>query len=139
MSAILPRSSSAAALALSNEKSVIMVERVLKDSRGPYALDFKYLPYQRGQPTIEEEIKYAVFPEIVAHKVSSFAFHTRMEVSAEAASADTAARLSLRESTPLLVLRRFFIKHDNTPIAYGVRYVLGGRQTLKCYSGLEED
>lgn len=128
----------AAALALGSNGKVIFVERVLHQHKKPYALDYKYLPYHKGQPSIEEEIKYAVFPEIVAHRVSSFAFHTRMEISAEPATAAVAARLGCPENAPLLTMRRLFINHDNSPIAYGTRFARGDRQKLVCYSGLEE-
>ena len=100
-----------------------------------YIVDLKYLPYQKGHPTIEEEIRYAVFPELIAKSLPSYSFYTEMQIAAEPASQSIAARLHCEEGIPLLVMRRYFITNDGEPIAYGVRYLRSDSAPLRCFSG----
>ncbi len=62
---------------------MIEICRILLQGDWPIAYDIKYLPYEKGFPLIEAEIKYAVFPEIAETKTAPFAFYTEMMIQAE--------------------------------------------------------
>lgn len=52
---------------------VIMIRRVFREAGEPIACDVKYIPYHRGMPLLEKELKNSTFPEMVARKNSIFA------------------------------------------------------------------
>lgn len=110
------------ALCLPESAKIVEVCHQLLGPAGPVALDMKYLPYQRGEPILENAIDYAVFPELVATRTAPFAFCTRMEIVAEAAGPHNAGLLGCAEGEPLLVIRRYFIGKNDSRIAYGVKY-----------------
>ena len=136
---LTPEEPIAQALKLEKRSAVIAMERIMVENGSRYAVDLKYLPYKKGHPTIEEEIRYAVFPELIAQNRPSYSFYTEMQITAEPADARIATKLQCEEGVPLLVMRRYFITNDGKPIAYGVRYLRGGSAPLRCFSGAVPD
>jgi len=105
--------------------------RVIKICRGEdtdgrrTALDFKYLPYAKGKPMLEQELNYFVpFPDIVAQIVPPFLFYTRLEIHAVLPPKPVAELLNCPETVPVLLLERFFMDQNDSCIAYGRRYQL---------------
>lgn len=126
-------------LQMDGPKPVIIVCRLAISDAKAVAVDYKYLPFMRGTPTLESEMKYAVFPEIVAERTAPFAFHTRMELSAEPPTGEVCDLLGCAQDTPLLVVRRYFLDTDNQMIGYGIKYQLEEYGRLIAVSGYEVD
>ena len=133
----LPDEDVRAALEIPAFQSVIEVCRIIKKKNVPVALDVKYIPYEKGTPTLEAEINYAVFPEIAAAKTAPFMFHTRMEIGAELPDETTAHLLQCKKNAPLLVVYRWLLGQDGWCMGYGIKYMLKGYGRLNAKSGYE--
>ena len=46
--------------------TVLQAQLTLTLSEAPVALDYRYIPYRKGEPLLENELQYADFPNIVA-------------------------------------------------------------------------
>ena len=132
-----PSKEVSAALEIASSQIVIEIRRIIKKRGVPVALDIKYIPYEKGMPTLEAEMNYAVFPEIAAAKKAPFAFHTRMEIGAELPDKATARQLQCPANTPLLVVYRWLINQNGRRFGYGVKYMLKEYGRLTAKSGYE--
>lgn len=125
------------ALEIGSSQMVIEIRRVIKKYDRPVALDIKYIPYDKGKPTLEAELHYAVFPDIAAAKTAPFAFHTRMEIGAELPDESVARQLQCSLNTPLLVVYRYLIDQSERRVGYGIKYILSEYGRLDAKSGYE--
>ena len=125
------------ALEIGASHLVIEIRRLIKKHGRPVALDIKYIPYDKGEPTLEAELHYAVFPDIAAAKTAPFAFHTRMEIGAELPDKEVAGQLQCPMDTPLLVVYRYLIDQSERRVGYGIKYMLGEYGRLDAKSGYE--
>lgn len=132
-----PSAKVSAALEIAPSQIVIEVVRVIKKQGKPVALDIKHIPYDKGLPSLEEEMRYSVFPEIVRSKVPPFAFHTRLEIAAELPGKQLARQLECSTQEPLLVVYRWLIDQNEKPIGYGIKYILPEYGHLLAYSSFE--
>lgn len=132
---VTPNDEVAGALHLEADQKVLEISRIVTKNDLPVAYDLKYLPYDKGHPTIEREIQYAVFPEIVAAKTTPFAFYTTLSLTAESAKESLARELNCPVGVPLLVMRRFIISKDSF-LGYGIRYMTGGFGPITGKSGV---
>lgn len=128
-----------AALNLPETRTVIEIAKTLLHKGVVVAYDLKYLPYDKGQPLIESEIQYAVFPEIASAKTAPFAFYTKMEISAESATEELGKLLDCPRGTALLVVKRYFVDHKDDVIGYGKQYMKPSHRNLVGYSGYGEN
>jgi Transcriptional regulators len=123
------------ALSVSSQQLIIKISRIILRSDDPIAYDVKYLPYDKGTPIIEAEIKYAVFPEIATKKAAPFGFFTRMQIGVETASAEVKRALHCSDNEPLLVVTRYIIGANKQKIGYGKKYMRSSYGQLEAYSG----
>lgn len=89
------------------------------------ACDVKYIPYHRGIPLLEKELKNSTFPEMVARKNSIFAITKKLRIFAAGAEEDTARLLNAEEGTPLLAVEEFLYDNHDKPVGWGITYMLG--------------
>jgi GntR family transcriptional regulator len=120
---ILPDREIQAALKIPPDRKVIEFTRLTYDGDIPVAYDVKYMPYDKAYPLVESEIRYAVFPEMAAAKVSPFDFYTTMDISAVNAKGKPSRMLECDENEPLLLITRSFIRRNGQPIGYSKHYV----------------
>jgi GntR family transcriptional regulator len=123
------------ALMLPERKRIIKISRIIMIHDDPVAYDEKYIPYDKGAPIVEAEIKYAVFPEIASSKATPFAFHTRMEIGSESADVKLQKILKCKSGESLLVLYRYIIGNDNARLGYGKKYLTSKWGRLVATSG----
>ena len=126
-----------AALEIGSSQMVIEIRRLIKKHGRPVALDIKYIPYDKGEPTLEAELHYAVFPDIAAAKTAPFAFHTRMEIASELPDNEVASHLQCPMTAPLLVVYRYLIDQTGRRVGYGIKYMLSEYGRLDAKSGYE--
>jgi GntR family transcriptional regulator len=127
------------ALALPDRRKVIKISRVVMTAQDdPVAYDEKYIPYDKGSPIVEAEIKYAVFPDIVSSKSPPFAFYTKLEIGSETATAKLQKILNCRLGESLLVLYRYVIGPDNGRLGYGKKYLTAKWGRLEAVSGYRD-
>ncbi len=98
----------------------------------PVAYEEKYLPYERSYPSVESEMKYAVFPDTTIAKMSTFTLYTSIRISAVKAERPVTQRLLCREGDPLLLVERVYVQQDERKIAYSRFYA---RQPYGALSG----
>ena len=118
---------------------VLGICRIVRKDGKPVAVDYKFIPHEKGRPLIEEEIDYAIFPEIAAAKAGPFAIHTVMEIAAEQPDEEVCALLECEPSTSVLVIRRRLADLECHPVGYGVRYQLQECGPLFATSGYEDN
>lgn len=127
-----------AALNLAPESWVVSIVRALRNAQRVLVCDQVFLPYQKGMPLVEAEIKYAEFPDLVKDKVSGFAVHTRMEIGNEPVSGEIATRLGIAEGTCLLTIHRFLLDEQERVAAYGKQYLHQNCGRIVACSGYSE-
>lgn len=133
---VAPSEEIAAELKLPKNKKVIVVKNVLYADEAPIAYDIKYLPYDRGQPNIENEIGYATFPEIVLNQSSLFSVRKELKIWPEISNETLNKLLELKENQPLLVIEQKCINKENKPIAWGHLYITKDYSKLYAVSSL---
>ena len=139
ISVMAPEPDVAEHMALPPASRVIRIARVSYRDGIPVSFDLKFLPYDKGYPSIESEIHYAMFPEIAEAKATAFDFHTEFEVRAVAADAKTAEALQCSDGEPLLLVCRNFITRDGRHIGYGMHYMRQPYSTLRGVSGYTQE
>jgi GntR family transcriptional regulator len=135
---VAPQEDVREALDLFNEKHVIKISRVILRRGDPVAYDEKYLPYDKGEPLVEAEIKYAVFQDLAAIKSPPFAFYTRLEIGSVNADEDISRILKCKKNESLLVLYRYSIRHDGKKLGYGKKFLTAKWGRLEALSGYRD-
>ncbi|MDR2785595.1 MAG: GntR family transcriptional regulator [Treponema sp.] len=126
------------ALALPDRRKVIKISRVIMAQEDPVAYDEKYIPYDKGSPIVEAEIKYAVFPDIVSSKSPPFAFYTKMEIGSEIVTSKLQKILNCKLGESLLVLCRHIIGLDGRRLGYGKKYLTAKWGRIEAVSGYRD-
>ena len=124
-------------LRLKPGQMVLGICRIIRRDEKPVAIDYKYIPHERGRATIESEIDYAIFPSIAATMAPPFALHTTMDIAAELPNDEVRGLLGCSEHTPLLTIYRHLYDSKDKPIGFGVRYQTPDYGTLGATSGYE--
>jgi GntR family transcriptional regulator len=112
-------------LEIPENKHVIVVKRVFVTDGEVKAFDIKYIPYYRGIPIVEKEIRYATFPEMVAKKNSIFAMTKKLKIRAAAAKGEVSQVLDIMEGDPVLVVEQKLLDEKDHPIGWGLMYFSG--------------
>jgi GntR family transcriptional regulator len=134
----IPSEEVSLALALPDRQKVIKISRAIMAQDDPVAYDEKYIPYDKGAPIVEAEIKYAVFPDIVSSKSPPFAFYTKMEIGSEIVSPKLQKILKCKTGESLLVLYRYITGLDGRRLGYGKKYLTAKWGRLEAVSGYRE-
>lgn len=117
-------------------RKVIEFSQIARNAEGiPVAYDVKYVPYARAYPSVESEIRYAVWPDLAFSKMASFTFYTEVSVSAISAAGSVADALECPEGTPLLLIEQIFIKQGGTRLGYQMHYIRSPHGKLAGTSG----
>lgn len=124
------------ALNIPSTRRVIEFTQITRSPGGePVAYDIKYIPYERAYPSVESELRFAVFPDITFPKVSPHTYHTELAIRAIGATAELADILECPPGEPLLLIERIFIQHDGTRIGYAQRFMRAAAGQLRGISG----
>lgn len=101
----------------------------------PIGYEEKYLPYERGYPSVEAELRYAVFPDITLSKMSSFSLYTTVQVQAVSAPENISEALACETGAPLLLVERVYIQQDRKKIGYSRTYLKSPQARLTGITG----
>ena len=124
-------------MALTEDQKVIVIKRTIMNGDRPVACDEKYIPYYKGRPLVEEEIKYAELPQIAAAKWSPFTIRTEMELCAELGTPGVIEALGCKPEEPLLVAYRYILGKHGAVIGYGKMYMRKEYGSMKASSGYQ--
>lgn len=111
-------------LRISEDHYVVSIQRVLFTGDTPVAFDVKYMPYAKGIPLVEHEIKYATFPELAAKKASLFAIKRELNVKASIADENLAFKLNSSVGKPILTVGQKFFLETNHVLGWGETHYL---------------
>lgn len=109
-------------LSLPSGAKVLEFRRLSCLDERPVAYEQKYLPYTKGRPLVETEIKYAAFPELVAQSSEKHFVKVRMTMYASAVNGEAAAQLSLAAPFAALVLEQTVLTQDDRVLGWGRTY-----------------
>ena len=126
------------ALGVTPKQWVVSICRTLRNSERVLIFDFVFLPYQKGMPLVEAEIKYADFPDLVKNKTSEYSVYTKMEIGNETVSGEIAKRLEVPDQTSLLTIYRYLIDDSEHTVAFGKQYLHPSCGRIVAYSGNRE-
>lgn len=122
---ILPNYKLINSLQVNRNKKIIAIRRLFFTEGEPVAYDTKYLPYCKGMPIVEKEIRYATFPEMVAKSTSLFAIKKELVISAQIPDEETKKYLNIYNEQPLMVVEQKLYNKEGKPIGLGITYFRG--------------
>ena len=113
-------------LQIQQDKYVIIIKRLLvsENKNIPVAYDVKYLPYERGLPLVEREIKYATFPELAGKKKFLFSIKKDLKIRATTSWGEISKLLNIKDNHPLLEIDQKLYTADNKVIGWGKTYYI---------------
>ena len=121
---VLPDARVQTALGIPPARKVIEFTQITETaSNEPVAYDIKYIPYERAYPSVESELRFAVFPDITFPKVAPHDYYTELAIRAVPATEELAEILECSPDSPLLLVERVFIQHDGSRIGYALRFI----------------
>ncbi len=123
------------ALRLPAGRKVIAFYRANYLNGQQFGLEIKYIPYDKGLPSIEDEINFAVFPEAANAKTPSFSYYTELVVSAVTSTEALLPLWDCEPGSPLLLLKRIFITQAGQRIGYSKHYLNAAYGELRGVSG----
>ena len=123
------------ALEISADHRVIAIYS--EDYSGTFFLGIriKYVPYDKGYPSIEVEINFAVFPDAADAKRSSFSYYTQLRIQAVTAPGEILHLLKCKKDEPLMLISGIDISQTGSRIGYTKRYLLSSYGVLSGTSG----
>jgi len=122
-------------LKLRENQMAIVTRRLLEFHGEPAACDEKFIPYERGVPSVELEIRYAEFPEMFADRFSTMSLRTEMTIGVEKPPPHISSALRTEPGIPLLVVSRLILTDTNQPVGYGKQYLTEEYGKLTARSG----
>jgi len=124
------------ALQISADRKVVVIPRIRFDDGLPFSYEVLYTPYRKGYPVIESSIKYAVFPELVAEKTSSFGYHIEMEMQVTSAGGEVKKALGCADGEPLMLITQKIISQSGDR-SYSKNYMRSPYDKLTGVSGYQ--
>ena len=109
-------------LSLTEAAKVVQFRRLSLLGTKPVAFEQKYLPYAKGRPLVEQEIRYAAFPALVARSCETHLVKVRMTIYAGKASAEATAKLPLDDCGICMVLEQSVLDQDDRVLGWGKTY-----------------
>lgn len=127
----------AGALQLREGALVVALRRVLERDGTPVAFDEKFIPYERGMPSVELELHFSEFPDMFAGRFASLSLYTEMDISAQQPP-DEVLELLGCPGQRLLTVCRLVRASGGQPIGYGREYLTDSYGALSAASGRYE-
>ncbi len=131
---IAPDSATSQALQLRDGALVISLRRVLERDGVPVAFDEKFIPYERGVPSVELELHFSEFPDMFNARFAAASLHTRMDIQAELPPDYVRQVLSTGEDR-LLTVKRIILASEGQHVGYGRQYLTPAFGSLTAGSG----
>ncbi|WP_018307320.1 GntR family transcriptional regulator [Desulfitobacterium hafniense] len=109
---------------------LIQFRRLLLIEGEPVAVENRYLTYQRGKPLVEQEIKYADFPEAVARHTGIITEGNQVTISAVSLHQAEAELLEASSGIPALKVEQLVYGRQNTPLGLSIMICHGEKYHL---------
>lgn len=112
---IRPPKEAAEMLQLKKHQMAIVTRRMLERNGQNLAYDEKFIPYERGVPSIEFELHFTEFPDMFAERFSPLSLHTEMTIGLETVPEHVCSALALEAPAKLLVVSRLIRAGSDKP------------------------
>lgn len=127
-------------LELEPRRVIIEFSQITKDKNGnPVAYDMKYVPYVRGVPFVENEMRFSIDKGPDFASMAPFGYYTTIEVSAAGAPKKVAEYLGCEEGEPLLLVEKTYISQNDVAVGYSRQYCRKAFGRLFGVSGPQKD
>jgi GntR family transcriptional regulator len=126
-------------LGVQPKATVLRVQLTLTSGKVPVALDYRYIPYRKGEPLLEKELQYADFPNIVARHTNLVVAKSNFTIEAVPLSAAEAEALEVSSSAWGLCVEQVLYDITGKPLGWSRmvcrsdRYKVSG--VAQSYSG----
>ena len=130
-----PELSVSRVLRLSDGHLVIDVRRLLERNGVPAAYDEKFIPYERGKPSIELELRYSEFPDLFASRFASVSLRTEMRIGIDVPPAHARAALGCGEEERLMVVERLILTLEGERVGFSRMFLTPAFGPLYAESG----
>lgn len=132
---IKPPKEITAVLQLKKHQMTIVTRRLLERDGQKLAYDEKFIPYERGVPSVEFELHFTEFPDMFEERFTPMSLHTEMTIGLETAPLHVCDALSIEPPAKLLAVGRLIRASDDQPVGYGKQYLTEGYGKLSARSG----
>ncbi|KUO53551.1 MAG: hypothetical protein APF76_12140 [Desulfitibacter sp. BRH_c19] len=124
---------------ISYKLNVVLGTKVLKliqllSDPDPVAIDTRFLPYLKGVPILENELKYAAFPDLVSQFTQLISVQNTLEISASVLSDEEAKLLEAMTGQPALCIEQIICAADDVPMGWSKMICRNDRFTIKAIS-----
>ena len=130
-----PELSVSRVLQLSDGHLVIDIRRLLEREGVPVAYDEKFIPYERGKPSIELELRYSEFPDLFASRFASVSLRTEMRIGIDVAPVYARAALGCGGEDRLMVVERLILTTDGQRVGFSREFLTPAFGPLYAVSG----
>ncbi|MGB3913279.1 MAG: GntR family transcriptional regulator [Thermacetogeniaceae bacterium] len=120
-------------LKLPEERYVIVIKRLFFSDNTVVAYDEKYMPYEKGLPLVEREIKCATFPELACKNKSLFSIKKSLKIRSTTSQGNISKLLNIEDNHPLLEIEQKLYTADNKVIGWSKTYYLSEFLELNAY------
>jgi GntR family transcriptional regulator len=132
---IRPPGEVAAVLQLKKHQMTIVTRKILEREGRMLAYDEKFIPYERGVPSIEFELHFTEFPDMFGERFSPMSLHTEMTIGLETVPEHVCSALSIDYPAQLMVVSRLIRTDNEQPVGYGKQYLTEDYGKLTARSG----
>ena len=98
------------------------------------AIDTRFLPYLKGLPILEKELKYAAFPDLVAQATQLVSVRNTLEISAGILTKEEAELLKVQPGQPCLYIEQIIYAANESPIGWSKMICRSDGFSLKAVS-----
>lgn len=114
------------------------VRHFLEENDRTIAISYQYLPYSRGNPSLERAMMYTVIPNATLSKMETYRVYSKVLITARTAGESLAELLGCAPEEALLELRRTYFEQSGDPIACEIQYCLQPIGMLSGSVGMEQ-
>lgn len=131
---VSPDSTVASVLQLRPGSKVIHFRKLYLVNSEPVAIDTRYIVYRKGQPTVEQEIKYSAFPNEVARHTGLVSIRNKVTFSAVLLSEETAKILGTTAGKPALQIEQLVFGTNDRPLGWSMITCNSEKYSLSAYT-----
>ena len=134
VSVLPPPEHVARSLALREGTPVVVIRRILEQEGVSLAYDEKFVPYERGRPTVELELGYSEFPDFFSDRFASVSLRTEMRIRVTLPPEHVRAALGTGDDR-LLAVDRLVLSPEGERIGFSREYLTPEFGPLRAFSG----
>jgi len=116
---VIPDRDVSEALKLNANQPAIVTRRIIFKDGTAVGFDEKYIPYVKGEPSIELELNFTEFPDMFAERFSSMSLRTKMAIDLERSPDRVCRAMRMTRPENMMVINRLILSSDDQPVAYG--------------------